>query len=135
MCFNLGELPPELRVRIYKYALAYPSLALVKRAPWRDTEQLWMYTNERVYGRAVQSTTHGFRLPVAPANVVRGLLQIRRWIREETEKIFYGQNLFHFGGPKMLGKFINFVLPDRLDLPKKISVTYTCPLEARCHQL
>jgi len=129
--FRIMDLPTELRLQIYEYTLAYPTLSTVKRAPSGLHNQLWMLTNRRDHDNALPPGYSVFPLPIAPARNVLGLLKTSRGIRAEAQEFFYRRNAFCFDGPVTLGAFVANASTLQLGYLTNSSLHYACPPEAQ----
>lgn len=124
--FRLHDLPAELRLTIYEYALSYSIIAIGARET--EYSRLWLYTDRRGFGLPFVKTPFYYTIPLGHARGITGLLRVGdKKARTDAHNIFYSQNCFHLHTPETLDRFIARAPVARLSMLKAISFFYIVP--------
>lgn len=124
--FRLHDVPAELRLTIYEYALTYSMFAVGIRST--GDGRSWLYTDRRDFGLPFLKTPFYYSIPLGLARDVTALLRVGdKKEREDVQNIFYSQNRFHLHTPETLNRFIARAPVARLSMLKAISFFYIVP--------
>lgn len=124
--FRFEVLPPELRLVIHEYALAYPPIAT--GAQTREASYPWLFTDRREFGNAFPDATFDQCLPIRRATDTIGLLRVgSKEARRGASHVSYSINSFHLHTHDALDKFIASAPSARLNSLREISFFYDCP--------
>lgn len=138
--FRFLDLPAELRVRIYEYALAYPKSGVaVDIEIGKPGSQNYRPANgivfTRDYDRIVKLSAcisaRGSQLHLPPLHKVLGLLQVSKLLYKEAMPVFFTQNKFVVCDVATLRPFLERLSIERRKCIQHLAVGYN---EDSAHQ-
>lgn len=132
--FRFLDLPAELRVRIYEYALAYPKSGVAVDIPISKQEsQDYRPANAAVFTRDYDRTFELFQcissrgwqlINLPPLHKVLALLQVSKLLYKEAMPVFFTQNKFVVRDIAMLRPFLERLSIERRKCIQDLAVGY-----------
>jgi hypothetical protein len=127
--FKLMELPFELKLMIYTYALHMPLPPKTGWAP--DTDYTLnsknLYTRyDRPPNRLTTNGPAGWQLRSRPVQEILALTMANKAMQAEALPVFYRTNTFYFSSPKLMGRFYAGI-PNRKDWMRSIVLDFVFP--------